>query len=155
MSDMLVKLYQLPDNNIVEKLQQNNIVIRKGLAPEKQFVCQWIEQHFGAHWASEAAVAFCRQPSSILLAQEGKTLLGFACYDATSKGFFGPTGVDEKHRGKGLGEALLVQTLQEMQHDGYAYAVIGSAGPVKFYQDKVGAIEIADSSPGIYRHLLV
>jgi hypothetical protein len=37
---------------------------------------------------------------------------------------------------------------------GYAYAIIGGAGPVDFYQKTVGAIEIEGSVPGIYRDRL-
>ena len=37
---------------------------------------------------------------------------------------------------------------------GYVYAIIGAAGPVRFYQKTVGAIIIPDSEPGIYTDLL-
>ena len=37
---------------------------------------------------------------------------------------------------------------------GYVYAIIGAAGPVRFYQSTVGAIVIPDSEPGIYTDLL-
>ena len=33
---------------------------------------------------------------------------------------------------------------------GYAYAVIGGAGPTGFYEKAVGAIPIPHSTPGIY-----
>jgi len=33
---------------------------------------------------------------------------------------------------------------------GYAYAIIGGAGPVDFYVKTLGAIPIPGSSPGIY-----
>lgn len=81
-------------------------------------------------------------------------LVGFACYDATCKGFFGPTGVDDVCRGKGVGTALLLACLHDMRAQGYGYAVIGGAGPVAFYEKTVGAIEIPDSKPGIYKGML-
>jgi len=34
------------------------------------------------------------------------------------------------------------------------YAIVGAAGPVRFYQKAVGAIVIPDSEPGIYLGLL-
>ena len=37
---------------------------------------------------------------------------------------------------------------------GYVYAIIGSAGPIDFYERVVGAIVIPDSEPGIYVDLL-
>ena len=85
---------------------------------------------------------------------EGGALVGFACYDATIRGFFGPTGVHEAQRGRGLGKALLFAALHTMWEVGYAYAVIGSAGPTEFYAKAVGATPIEGSTPGIYRGLL-
>ena len=80
-------------------------------------------------------------------------VLGFACYDATAKDFFGPTGVMESQRGKGIGAALLIACMQAMAAEGYAYAVIGGAGPVAFYEKVVGATVIPDSVPGPYRDM--
>ncbi len=65
------------------------------------------------------------------------------------KGFFGPTGVDESARGKGIGHALLLKTLLDMRDQGYGYAIIGGAGPVDFYQRSVGATR----SRALHRHL--
>jgi predicted N-acetyltransferase YhbS len=77
-------------------------------------------------------------------------MIGFAAYDATCRNFFGPTAVDEKWQGKGIGKALLLAALHAMKNDGYAYAIIGGAGPVDFYKKALGAIEIEGSTPGIY-----
>ena len=41
-----------------------------------------------------------------------------------------------------------------MREMGYVYAIIGAAGPVRFYQKTVGAIIIPDSEPGIYTDAL-
>jgi hypothetical protein len=38
-----------------------------------------------------------------------------------------------------------------MKAEGYAYAVIGWAGPQEFYARLVGATVIEGSEPGIYR----
>ena len=85
--------------------------------------------------ASEVALALSQQPPTVLIAVEGQTLVGFACYDASARGFFGPTGVDEAARGRGIGEALLIRTLKAMREAGYGYAVIGDPGPVGFYTE--------------------
>ena len=37
---------------------------------------------------------------------------------------------------------------------GYAYAIIGDAGPVEYYKKTVGAVEIPNSHPGIYKNML-
>jgi hypothetical protein len=57
-------------------------------------------------------------------------------------------------RKRGVGAALLVACLNAMRDSGYGYAIIGWVGPREFYAKTVGAIEIPDSTPGIYRDLL-
>lgn len=150
MPDLIVPLYKLA----VEAPREDGIVIRRAIAPEMHVVCDFATQHFGRNWASECAVAFAAQPAGVLIAVEDGALLGFACYDATAKGFFGPTGVAEAARGRGVGAGLLMATLHAMRHAGYAYAVIGAAGPVDFYKRQCGAIEIPGSDPGIYEGML-
>ncbi|MBN7761665.1 GNAT family N-acetyltransferase [Nitratireductor aquimarinus] len=150
MTDMLVPLYKLPPAKPVAE----GIVIRRAIGPEMHVVCDFAEKHFSRNWASECAVAMAAQPANVLVAVEDGKLLGFACYDATAKGFFGPTGVDEAARGRGVGAALLMATLQAMRDAGYVYGVIGSAGPIDFYKSQCGAIEIPDSTPGIYGDML-
>jgi len=155
MPDMLVKLYQLPEEPSVSAYEREaGVTVRRAIGPEKHVVINWIREHFRDAWASEAEVAFANSPISCIIATENGKLLGFACYDATVKGFFGPTGVDENERGRGIGKMLLLHTLRLMQSDGYGYAVIGGAGPTEFYSKTVGATVIEDSSPGVYKGML-
>ena len=161
MPDLLVKLYELPALfPLTEKLAEKNIVIRPPIGPENYAVIDWIRTHFGAGWAGEAENAFFRTLKSIFVAVRETTdetgevhgeMLGFACYDATVKGFFGPTGVDEKERGQGIGQVLLLRCLHAMRDEGYGYAIIGDAGPVDFYRRCCGAVVIENSNPGVYR----
>ena len=155
MPDMLVKLYELPDlapHAGADARPGNHI--RRALPPERHVVTAWVEAHFNPAWASEAAMSLSRLPVSCFLALEDGALLGFACYDATAKGFFGPTGVAEAARGRGTGTALLLACLHALYAEGYAYGIIGAAGPTAFYEKVVGAITIPGSAPGIYRGLL-
>jgi GNAT superfamily N-acetyltransferase len=155
MTDMLVKLYALPPRDAAFTTQaEQGIVIRRGLVPEKHFVLEWVERHFSRFWVSECDVAFSRQPASIWLATHHDQLVGFACYDTTARGFFGPTGVAESMRGRGTGTALLLACLHAMYDVGYAYAFIGHVGPVEYYERVVGASIIEDSTPGAYAGLL-
>lgn len=154
MTDMLVKLYDLPKTSVFEKMQEQDIVIRPVLAPEKHLVAEWVKKRFTQSWVDEVEVGFARQPVSVFVAVKDGILLGFACYDTTARGFFGPTGVDEEQRGKGIGEALLFKCLHNMREIGYAYAIIGWAGPADFYRKKVGAVAIESSEPGIYAGLI-
>ena len=105
-------------------------------------------------WASEVGVAMSQHPMTTWIAVKDGVLVGFACHDATAKGFFGPTGVLETARGQGIGEALLMVTLRGMREAGYAYAVIGDPGPVAFYQKRLDALPIPKSTPGLYKGML-
>jgi hypothetical protein len=99
MSDMLVKLYQLPEfAPVYQQLTNDGIDIRRAIAPEKHVVIEWVRQHFNNGWASECEVAFSIQPVSCFIAIKQGVIIGFACYEATNKNFFGPTGVLESER---------------------------------------------------------
>lgn len=154
MADLLVRLYDLPVFEAEEKVRAAGIVVRRAKSFERQFVLDWIGTHFFGPWVSEAEVALSQQPATLYVAVREGTLLGFAAYDTSAKGFFGPTGVDEAARGQGIGEALLIATLKGMYEAGYAYAVIGDPGPVAFYQKRLDVLEIPKSKPGIYAGML-
>lgn len=152
MADMLVKLYELPDvMPLIAQQQAAGVDIRRAIAPEKHIVVNWVRETFQQYWANECDVSFANQPVSCFVAVADERPIGFACYDATYKNFFGPTGVLESYRGRGIGQVLLVVTLHAMAAQGYAYAIIGSVGPTEFYTRTVGATLIPDSTPGIYR----
>lgn len=154
MSDLLVRLYDLPQLENEARVAAAGIDIRRALPPERDIVLDWIGRHFQASWVAEAALAMSAHPVTCWIAVQDGRLLGFACHDATAKGFFGPTGVDEAARGRGIGEALLIATLRGMREAGYGYAVIGAPGPVEFYKRRLDALEISGSDPGIYRGML-
>lgn len=153
--DMLVKLYELKrDPALDSRMTSQGVTIRRVLVPELPALTSWIEPRFGAGWAAEATAGAMRQPTTCFIAIQAGELIGFACHEATAKGFFGPTGVDQAARGKGVGHALLLETLLDMHAQGYPYGVIGGAGPMDFYSKSVGAIPIEGSEPGIYRGML-
>ena len=156
MPDMLVKLYELPALEPVMASQRDKgITIRRVMAAEKHFVLNWVREHFESeYWVSECDKAFANRPVSCFIAVEDGQLIGFGCYDATARGFFGPTGVSEDNRGKGTGAALLLACLHDMRHQDYGYAIIGWAGPTEFYTRICGATVIPDSSPGVYEGLI-
>ncbi len=157
MPDMLVKLYDLPDTSaLYKKLSDQGIKIIRPMTPNKTKVVEWVREHFRDGWADEISAAFTHFPVSCFIAydENEKKILGFAGYDCTYKDFFGPTGVDETQRGKGIGGALFLRCMEAMRDEGYGYAIIGSAGPVDFYNKMSGAIVIEDSSPGIYKELI-
>lgn len=154
MTDLLVRLYDLPDFPAEARVAASGITVRRALGPELRVVTAWVGQHFDDSWASEATVGFSRVPITVWVAHKGPQILGFACHDTTARGFFGPTGVDAAARGQGVGEALLIATLRGMREMGYGYAVIGDPGPVAFYKKRLDAMDIPGSDPGIYAGLL-
>ena len=151
MADLLVRLYDLPPlAPAVEALSAAGIALRRAAAAERGPVVDWVRAHGSAGWASECALAFARQPLACFVAVEQERLIGFACYEATCRNFFGPELVLPERRGRGVGRALLLAALEAMRAEGYAYAVIGWASSAEFYQRAVGAIPIDGSERGIY-----
>ena len=155
MTDMLVRLYDLPDSSgLYQDISARDVTLRRARAFEKHTVAAFAKAHFSDKWVSEIEVAMSRQPISCFIATRDKEILGFSCYDTTQRGFFGPTGVLESARGLGLGKALLFKALEGLREIGYAYAIIGGVGPRDFYAKVCGAVEIPGSDPGTYADLL-
>jgi GNAT superfamily N-acetyltransferase len=149
--DMLIKLYELPPR--VDELPAG-VTLRKPIGPEHRLLVNWIAGRFGEGWASEATVALGHTPCTLWLALEAGAPIGFACYDATARGCFGPIGVADAARHRGIGRALLLACLHDMHAAGYAYAVAGAVGPADFFRRTVQAVEILGSEPGLYRGML-
>ncbi|SFN87430.1 hypothetical protein SAMN05216386_2041 [Nitrosospira briensis] len=151
MPDLLVKLYELPEvrANLKDSVR-GGVNFRRAMAYEKHQIVNWVGKHFGNGWASECDVAFSNRPVSCHIATQSGAILGFACYDSTSRGMFGPIGVAKPSRGQGLGRNLLLSCLHAMAVMGYAYVIIGGTGSAEFYRRVVNVVEIPDSIPGIY-----
>jgi predicted N-acetyltransferase YhbS len=151
MPDMLVNLLRLPPREpALEALRAAGVVVRRARPWELTQVREFVGENFSQAWADEISVGLVRQPVTVFVALRGGRLVGFAAYECTRRNFFGPTGVIEGERGRGLGRALLLAALGGLRELGYAYAVIGGVGPADFYERAVGARLIPDSSPGVY-----
>ncbi len=156
MPDLLVKLYELPDVEEARRRLEarHGVVVRRALPPERREVVRWVARVFGDQWASEVEVAFGRTPPACVIAVRDQEILGFSVYDTTFRGFLGPIGTAPEARGMGIGRVVLLVALRELWHLGYAYAIVGAAGPVEFFQRVAGAQEIPESTPGPYRGIL-
>jgi predicted N-acetyltransferase YhbS len=151
MPDMLVRLYDLPDAAPYDRrAEEAGVAVRRAQPWDRAGVLAFVEQHFGRRWADEAGAAFARQPVSLFVATAEREVIGFAAYEATARDYFGPTGVREDLRGRGIGAALLFRCLAALRELGYAYAVIGGVGPAEFYEKVCGAFVIPGSETGIY-----
>ncbi len=155
MHDMLVRLYALPrPDSLIRELEGRGIRIRRCMPYELLTLQRWVAANFSAKWVSEATVAMSHQPPGCFIATRDSGIIGFACVDATMRGFLGPMGIAESARGQGTGRALLLTALNDMRCMGYAYAILGGVGPAAFYRKVAYATDIPDSSPGIYEDLL-
>jgi predicted N-acetyltransferase YhbS len=152
--DLLVNLYSHRMEELRHRVDGVDAVIRVALPPEQHIVKDWVRAEFSEYWVSEVSVAMAHQPPGCLIATVDGQLVGFACHDATARGFFGPTGVAAAQRGKRIGLALFYHTLMAMKAQGYAYAIVGSAGPVEFYVNVAGAMPIPSDKEDIYQGLL-
>ena len=151
MPDMLVNLLRLPPvEATLEELRGRGLVVRRARAWELTAVREFVRENFSRDWADEISGGLVRQPATVFVALREGRLVGFAAYECTRKNFFGPVGVAEGERGRGLGRALLLASLRGLRELGYAYAIIGGVGPAEFYERAVGARLIPDSSPGVY-----
>lgn len=156
MADMLVDLMdiELP-HKLEEKLFSEGIQFKRCLAPDRSKVMRFAAK-FSEEWADEVNAAFSNMPVSCYIAVKDKEIIGFACYEATTKNFFGPTGVDENFRRKGIGKILLLKSLISLREMGYAYAFIGwpSDDAIHFYTEAVNGILIENKRNGIYRNMV-
>jgi GNAT superfamily N-acetyltransferase len=155
MPDLLVNLLRLPPLEAAMLAIENaGVNVRRAQPFELTPVRIFVKLKFSRAWADEISVGFVNKPVSVFIATAEKEIVGFAAYECTRRCFFGPIGVVENMRGRGVGKALLLACLFGLRDIGYVYGIIGRAGPIEFYEKYLGAVVIRDSDPGIYTDLL-
>lgn len=149
-ADLLVDLYQLTFDE--PKL---NVSIQRALSPDSDAILAFIQTYFSDGWVSEVKASLYKSQPTCYIAVDQKKLVGFACYDATAKSYFGPMGVHSDYRKKGIGKALILKCLEAMRYDGYGYAIIGSVEShnFHFYQEACQASPI-EKSMNIYQRMI-
>jgi predicted N-acetyltransferase YhbS len=151
---MLVRLYDLPDASpFHQRLREAGVATRRADPWDRPRYRAFVKDTFGELWAAEAELAFRQSPITAYIAERDRHIVGFAAYECTRRGFFGPTGVQPDERGNGIGAALLFRCLESMLQLGYAYAVIGGVGPREYYEKLCGAFVIPGSEVGVYGSL--
>lgn len=156
MADMLVDLMDLElPVELEKKLLEEGIQIKQALAPDRSKVMRFAVT-FSEEWSDEVAASFSNMPVTCYIAVKDKEIIGFACYEATAKAFFGPTGVNLDYRKKGIGKALLLRALIGLRELGYAYGFIGSPAEsaIHFYTEAVHGTLIENKKGGIYRRMV-
>lgn len=141
--DMLVALEGLDDpRKRVLRLSKRGIEIRRALPKEADTLTRWVKENFSEAWASECRIGLTRTPPSCFVARGSGVFVGFACFDVSYKGSFGPIGVLQSYRKMGIGSTLLLLALNALREMGYKYGIITDVGPTEFYQKAVSAIVI-------------
>jgi hypothetical protein len=88
-TDLLVKLYELTGT----PAEIPGIEIRRPMPHENGTVKRWIAATFSEVWGEEFECNLKSFPVTSFIALRNGKIVGFACYDVTCRGYFGPTGV--------------------------------------------------------------
>jgi GNAT superfamily N-acetyltransferase len=96
-------------------------------------------REFAGAWPFELERALGHEPPGVHVAQKDGAYCAFAAHDGNNRGlgWFGPTGTWLAHRGKGLGEALLVACLLDVAQE-HARCEVAWIGPRPFYERVAG-----------------
>ncbi|TAM74785.1 GNAT family N-acetyltransferase [bacterium] len=122
---------------------------RQGATPSQR---AWLRRTFGGLWADEVATGYAWFATD----WDGNEL-GFAAYDCRldfpwlrkwrnepGVGIFGPAGVAEGERRRGLGSLLCLLALQSLKNQECTHALIGAVGPEAFYERVCGARRVEE-----------
>ena len=117
------------------------VTLRRARRAESGSLVAWLRAGpWGdSSWPDEVAAALDNEPPGCHVACRDGRYAGFACHGSVRAGWFGPMGTLPGDRGLGIGAALLRRCLTDMSAAGLRTAMIGWAGPVKFYVRAVGA----------------
>ncbi|HEX3758604.1 MAG TPA: GNAT family N-acetyltransferase [Kofleriaceae bacterium] len=108
--------------------------------PDERGLLDAVAAEFGGAWPFELARALGGEPPGVHVAVQDGAYCGFAAHDGNNRGlgWFGPTGTWPAHRGRGLGEALLMACLVDVAAR-HAQCEVAWIGPRPFY-DKVAGV---------------
>lgn len=107
--------------------------------PDEHALLAAVQQEFGGAWPFELARALAGEPPGVHVALAGGAYCAFAAHDGNNRGlgWFGPTGTWPAHRGRGLGEALLLACLVDVAAH-HPRCEVAWIGPRPFYEKVAG-----------------
>jgi mycothiol synthase len=116
--------------------------IRKAELTDEAALLEWVARAFHPVWSFEVARALAGPRRAVYVATHDDSFVAFAAADGNNQGlgWFGPAGTDPAHRGKKLGEALLLRCLEDVRGLPEA-GVIAWIGPKEFYARACGAVD--------------
>jgi hypothetical protein len=111
--------------------------IRRADAAEGDALAAAIAAEFGGAWPFETARAL--EVGGVHVAVKGGGYAAFAAHDGNNQGlgWFGPAGTWSSHRGRGLGEALLLACLRDVAAK-HPQCEVAWIGPRRFYEQSAG-----------------
>jgi len=128
--------------NHVKRLEedrtQEGYVFRKPGKNAREGAVNWVCKYFSPGWGYETNEGFRFDKPKIWLAEKDAETVGFSVYGALEPHWFGPIGVLDAHRKKGLGTVLLFKTLFSMREEGQRLVVIPWTGHLFFYSQVPG-----------------
>jgi GNAT superfamily N-acetyltransferase len=124
---------------LAERARAAGYEIRRARQGERSLI-DAVASDFGGAWPWELARALEVDPPGVHVATYRDAYCAFAAHDGNNQGlgWFGPTGTWPAHRGKGLGEALLLACLVDVAEH-HPRCEVAWIGPRAFY-DKVAGI---------------
>ncbi|HWU87571.1 MAG TPA: GNAT family N-acetyltransferase, partial [Kofleriaceae bacterium] len=110
--------------------------------PGERELLDAIAAEFGGAWPFEVLRALDHEPAGVHVACRDGAYCAFAAHDGNNRGlgWFGPTGTWPAHRGRGLGEALLLACLVDVAAS-HARCEVAWIGPRPFYERVAGIAE--------------
>lgn len=137
-----VENLRAPLDRPLPRIDVPGYAIRRVGAADRAALLDWIARAFAPVWAFEVARALDGPRRAVHAAFAAGRPVAFAAADGNNQGlgWFGPAGTDPAHRGRRLGEALLVRCLEDVRGLPEA-GVIAWIGPKAFYARTVGAVE--------------
>ncbi len=133
----------LDGNPLIDReLDVPDYTLRRATADDERPLLDWIATAFHPVWAFEVGRALAGPRRAVHVALQQNSYVAFAAADGNNQGlgWFGPAGTDPAHRGKKLGEALLLRCLNDVRGlpEG---GVIAWIGPKQFYAKACGAVD--------------
>jgi mycothiol synthase len=142
-------LIDVRDNPRVSAAQAAELAARAAAAgyelrrarPDEHELADAVAAEFGGAWPFELRRALGHQPPGVhvALARRDGAYCAFAAHDGNNRGlgWFGPAGTWPAHRGRGLGEALLLACLVDVAA-AHARCEVAWIGPRPFYERVAG-----------------
>jgi GNAT superfamily N-acetyltransferase len=99
-----------------KSLKSKGITTRLATRADREQLVEWVGAHFSPFWKNETEHGLARSEPIVAIAKgKNNNVLGFATCNGVAPGRFGPAGVDEHGRGKGIGTVLLFDAFDAMK----------------------------------------